>query len=41
LESQLFLKEYLDGEFPKTKEKNQLISEIAILIKDIDRNLQD
>ena len=41
LESQLFLKEYLDGEYPKTKEKNQLISEIAILIKDIDRNLQD
>lgn len=40
-ESQLHLKNYHDGQFLKTKEKDQLISEIALLIKGFDRNTLD
>lgn len=41
LESQLLLRDYHEGKFPKNREKDQLISEIAILIKDFDQNQQD
>jgi hypothetical protein len=41
LESQIHLKEYLEGNFEKSKEKDVFISEIAILIKDFDRNNQE
>jgi hypothetical protein len=37
LESQLHLKDYLDGKFPKDSQKDYLISEIALLIKDFDK----
>ncbi len=40
-ESQLHLKDYHEGKFPKSKEKDQLISEIAILIKDFDRDVEE
>lgn len=36
-ESQLLLKDYHEGKYERTKAKDQLISEIAILIKDFDR----
>lgn len=41
LESQLHLKEYLEDETPKDPKKAQIMSEIALFIKDVDRNLQD
>jgi hypothetical protein len=37
-EAQLLLKEYHEGKYPKSKEKDQLISEIAFLIKDFDKD---
>lgn len=37
MESQLLLKEYHDGIHPKDKQKDHLVSEIALLIKDMDR----
>jgi uncharacterized Zn finger protein len=41
LESQLHLKDYLDGKYEKSSEKDNMISEIAILIKDFDRANQE
>lgn len=41
LEGQLLLKEYYEGKFPKDAQKDQLISEIAILVKDMDRSIDD
>lgn len=41
LEAQLYLKEYLETEKGKDKTRDELISEIAILIKDFDRAIQD
>lgn len=41
LESQLYLKDYSEGKHPKSKEKDQFMSEIAILIKDFDHNTLD
>lgn len=38
LESQLQLKEYHEGLHPKNQQKDQLISEIALLLKDMDRD---
>lgn len=40
-ESQLLLKEYHEGSYTKSKEKDQLISEIALLIKDFDRDTDE
>lgn len=37
LESQLLLKNYHEGRYPKDEQKDRLISEVAILIKDMDR----
>lgn len=37
LESQLLLKDYLEGTYAKDPQKDHLISEIALLIKDMDR----
>jgi hypothetical protein len=39
LESQLHLKEYLEGIYPKDAQKDHLISEIALLLKDMDRSV--
>ena len=41
MESQLLLKEYAEGQHPQSAQKDTLISEIAILIKDFDRNNQE
>lgn len=41
LESQLILKDYRDGKFSKSKEKDTLISEIAIFIKEFDIKNQE
>jgi len=41
LESQLHLKDYLDGKYEKSPEKDNMISEIANLIKDFDRANQE
>lgn len=41
LESQLILKDYLEGKFEKSPQKDELISEIALIIKNINRDLQD
>lgn len=41
LESQLHLKNYLESDSEKDAQKSQLLSEIAIVLKDINRNLQD
>lgn len=41
LEAQLHLKNYLEQSGDKDQQKAQLLSEIALLIKDINRNLQD
>lgn len=41
LESQLLLRDYHEGKYPKSTEKDRLISEIAILLKDFDQNQQD
>lgn len=40
LESQWYLKEYLEDEAPKEERKAQIMSEIALLVKDIDRNIE-
>lgn len=37
LESQLYLKDYLEGVYPKEAQKDQLISEIALIVKTIDK----
>lgn len=36
LESLLYLKDYHEGKYPKSKEKDQLMSEIALLVKDFE-----
>lgn len=41
LESQLYLKEYLETEMKKDKQRDEIISDIAIMIKDFDRAIQD
>jgi hypothetical protein len=41
LEAQLHLKKYLEQPGDKDEQKAQLLSEIALLLKDINRNLQD
>lgn len=41
LESQLYLKDYNDGKHSKSKEKDQFMSEIALLLKDFDRDTLD
>ena len=41
LEAQLHLKSYLEQPGSKDEQKAQLLSEIALLLKDINRNLQD
>ena len=41
LESQLHLKRYLEGEGQQDKQKAQLLSEIALLIKDINEGLTE
>ncbi|MES2587545.1 MAG: hypothetical protein V4622_01115 [Bacteroidota bacterium] len=40
-ESLLLLKDYHEGKYPKNKEKDVLISEIALLIKDFDRDTDE
>lgn len=40
-EAQLALKDYHDGKYIKSKEKDEFISEIALLIKDFDNNTVD
>lgn len=37
-ESLLYLKDYHEGLYPKSREKDQLMSEIALLIKDFEQN---
>lgn len=37
LESQLYLKEFLETEMGKSEQKDQIISDIAVLLKDFDR----
>ncbi|MEJ6797749.1 MAG: hypothetical protein QNK75_01820 [Crocinitomicaceae bacterium] len=39
LESQLYLKEYLEAEKGKDKQRDQMVSDIAVLIKDFDRSI--
>lgn len=41
LEAQLHLKNYLEDPAPKDAQKSQLLSEIALVLKDINQNLQD
>ena len=41
LEAQLLLKEYHDGLYLKDAQKDHLISEIALLLKDMDRSIDD
>lgn len=41
LESQLLLKDYHEGAYPKDPQKDHLISEIALLLKDMDRQTDD
>ncbi len=41
LESQLYLKEYLETEKGKVEARDELISDIAVLIKDFDRAIQE
>jgi HEAT repeat protein len=40
LEAQWHLKEYLENPEPKEERKAQIISEIALFIKDLDRNIE-
>ena len=40
LESQLYLKEYLETEKGKEKQRDEMVSDIAVLIKDFDRAIQ-
>ncbi|MDC1194246.1 MAG: hypothetical protein P8M61_00055 [Crocinitomicaceae bacterium] len=41
LESQLYLKEYLETEKGKDKQRDEIVSDIAVLIKDFDRAIQE
>jgi len=41
LECQLHLKNYMESKAPKDEQKSQLLSEIALAIKDINENLID
>ncbi len=41
LESQLHLKNFLEADSPKDEQKMHLLSEIALILKDINQNLQD
>lgn len=41
LEAQLYLKEYLESEMDKVEQRDEIISDIAVLIKDFDRAIQD
>jgi hypothetical protein len=41
LEAQLHLKGYMEDSAPKDEKKAQMLSEIAIVLKDINENLQD
>lgn len=41
LESQLYFKEYLETEKGKDEARDELISDIAVLIKDFDRGIQE
>ncbi|MCE3297015.1 MAG: hypothetical protein K0R65_2729 [Crocinitomicaceae bacterium] len=41
LESLLYLKDYHEGKYPKSKEKDHLMSEIALLVKDFEQNSSD
>jgi len=41
LESQLHLKNFLEADLQKDPQKMELLSEIAIVLKDINQNLQD
>ena len=41
LECQLYLKEFLENDKGKNEQIDQLVSDIAILIKDFDRAIQD
>lgn len=41
LEAQLHLKTYVENPDAQTEQKSQLLSEIALLLKDINQNLQD
>ena len=41
LESQLHLKNYLEDESLKEVQKSELLSELALILKDINENLQD
>jgi len=41
LEAQLYLKEYLETEMGKDPQRDEIISDIAVLIKDFDRAIQD
>jgi hypothetical protein len=41
LESQLYLKEYLDAEKGKDEARDELMSDIAVLIRDFDRAIQE
>ncbi|MBU2020390.1 MAG: hypothetical protein KJ941_12150, partial [Bacteroidetes bacterium] len=40
LESQLYLKEFLEGEKGKSEQKDKIVSEIAVLLKDFDQNIE-
>ena len=40
LESQWYLKEYLEDNAPKEERKAKIMSEIALLVKDIDRSIE-
>lgn len=41
LEAQLYMKEYLETEMKKVEQRDEIISDIAVLIKDFDRAIQD
>ena len=41
LEAQLYLKEYLENEKGKDESRDELISDIAVLIKDFDWGIDD
>ncbi len=41
LEAQLLLKDYHEGVYPKDTQKDHLMSEIALLLKDMDRSIDD
>ncbi|TNE55757.1 MAG: hypothetical protein EP338_02995 [Bacteroidetes bacterium] len=41
LESQLLLRDYHEGKFSKSREKDQLVSEVALFIKSFNEHLDD